>query len=119
MLYPSRDSSAMESAVPVVNLPSPDNIHDQMQAMLTKEILENLGGLELRRSDGVVVGHRWGKSRVFWGLCKHEKRQTARELSKNTPEVIYLYKDYISGETPSHTVTKIINSTYINCALQV
>ncbi|KAI7796578.1 interferon regulatory factor 3 [Triplophysa rosa] len=93
----SMDSSAMESTVPVVNLPSPDNIHDQMQATLTKEILENLGGLELRRSDGVVLSHRWGKSKVFWGLCKHEKSQRARELSKNTPEVIYLFKDYISG----------------------
>ncbi|XP_056626566.1 interferon regulatory factor 3 isoform X5 [Triplophysa dalaica] len=93
----SMDSSAMESAVPVVNLPSPDNIHDQTQAMLTRQILENLGGLELRRSDGLVLGHRSGKSRVFWGLCRHEKSQTVRELSKNTPEVIYFFKDYVSG----------------------
>lgn len=74
--------------------------------MLTKEILENMGGLELRRLDGMVLGHRWGNSRVFWGVCKHEKSQSARELSKNKPEVIYLFKDYISGETTSKSYLK-------------
>ncbi|XP_055032521.1 interferon regulatory factor 3 isoform X9 [Misgurnus anguillicaudatus] len=93
----SRDSSVMESALPVVKLPSPDSIQDQTQARHTRDILENLGGLELKKLDSVVWGHRWGKTRVYWGVCKHEKSQTARELSKNTPQVIYFFKDYISG----------------------
>ncbi|XP_043110168.1 interferon regulatory factor 3 [Puntigrus tetrazona] len=81
----------------VVRLPVPDGIVDQIQAKLTNEILSNLGGLEVRRLDGVVLGHRWGLSRIYWSLCKHEISQTPRELSKNTPEAIYLFRDYISG----------------------
>ncbi|XP_051523375.1 interferon regulatory factor 3 [Myxocyprinus asiaticus] len=91
------DVSLMDSALPVVELPSPDFILDQKQAELTREILENLGGVELRRLDGVILGHRWGNSKVYWSLCKHEMTQTPRQLAKNTPEAIYLFKDYLSG----------------------
>lgn len=84
--------------LPVVQLPVPEDILDQIQAKHTNEILNNLGGLEIRRLDGVVLGHRWGLSRIYWGLCKHENSQTPRELSKNTPEAIYFFRDYISGE---------------------
>uniref|UniRef100_A0A673M219 Interferon regulatory factor 3-like n=1 Tax=Sinocyclocheilus rhinocerous TaxID=307959 RepID=A0A673M219_9TELE len=85
--------------LPVVRLPIvlPEVIVDQIQAKHTNEILNNLGGLEIRRLDGVVWGHRWGLSRIYWGLCKHENSQTTRELSKNTPEAIYFFKEYISG----------------------
>nr|AUL77381.1 interferon regulatory factor 3 [Schizothorax labiatus] len=92
------ESNLMGSAdLPVVQLPVPDGILDQIQAKHTNEILNNLGGLEVRRLDGVVLGHRWGLSRIYWGLCKHENSQTPRELSKNTPEAIYFFRDYISG----------------------
>ncbi|KAK7134278.1 hypothetical protein R3I93_017632 [Phoxinus phoxinus] len=99
--------------LPVVRLPPPDYMLDQVQAKLTNDILDNLGGLEIRRSDAVVHGHRWGSSRIYWGLCKHEKSPTTRELSKNTPEDIYHVKNYISGlmefmeksgESPSYTL---------------
>ncbi|CAM4706837.1 unnamed protein product [Leuciscus chuanchicus] len=99
--------------LPVVRLPPPDYILDQNQAKLTKDILENLGGLEIRRLDAVVYGHRWGNSRIYWGLCKHEKCPIARELSKHTPQGIFLFRNYISGlmefmgksgESPSYTL---------------
>lgn len=82
----------------MVKLPCPEDILDQIQAKHTNDILENLGGLEIRRLDSVVYGHRWGSSRIYWGLCKHEQSQTARELSKNTPEPVYFFRNYISGE---------------------
>ncbi|XP_059387717.1 interferon regulatory factor 3-like [Carassius carassius] len=92
------ESNLMGSAnLPVVRLPSPEGILDQIQAKHTNEILNNLGGLEIRRLDGVVWGHRWGLSRIYWGLCKHENSQTPRELSKNKPETIYFFREYISG----------------------
>ncbi|XP_073684167.1 interferon regulatory factor 3 [Garra rufa] len=99
--------------LPVVRLPFPENIPDQVQVKLTADILKNLGGLEIRRFDGVVCGHRWGSSRIYWGLCKHENSQTPRELSKNKPEPIFLFRDYISGlmefmqtssKSPSYTL---------------
>ncbi|XP_067285258.1 interferon regulatory factor 3 [Pseudorasbora parva] len=99
--------------LPVVRLPPPENIPDQTQTKLTNDILDNLGGLEIRRLNGVILGRRWGSSRIYWGPCKHEKSQTARELSKNTPESLFLLKDYISGlmkfmetsgESPSYTL---------------
>ncbi|XP_077062315.1 interferon regulatory factor 3 [Siphateles boraxobius] len=99
--------------LPVVRLPPPDDILDRNQAKLTNDILDNLGGLEIRRSDAVVHGHRWGNSRIYWGLCKHEKSPTTRELSKNPPEAIFLFRNYISGlmefmekssESPSYTL---------------
>ncbi|XP_067225666.1 interferon regulatory factor 3 isoform X2 [Chanodichthys erythropterus] len=83
--------------LPVVTLPCPEDILDQIQAKHTNDILGNLGGLEIRRLDSVVYGHRWGSSRIYWGLCKHEQSQTARELSKNTPEPVYFFRNYISG----------------------
>uniref|UniRef100_A0A673MCT8 Interferon regulatory factor 3-like n=1 Tax=Sinocyclocheilus rhinocerous TaxID=307959 RepID=A0A673MCT8_9TELE len=93
------DESMGSADLPVVRLPIvlPEVIVDQIQAKHTNEILNNLGGLEIRRLDGVVWGHRWGLSRIYWGLCKHENSQTTRELSKNTPEAIYFFKEYISG----------------------
>uniref|UniRef100_A0A8C2HHM7 Interferon regulatory factor 3 n=1 Tax=Cyprinus carpio TaxID=7962 RepID=A0A8C2HHM7_CYPCA len=92
------ESNLMGSAdLPVVRLPVPEGILDQIQAKHTNKILNNLGGLEIRRLDGVVWGHRWGLSRIYWGLCKHENSQTPRELSKNTPEAIYFFREYISG----------------------
>lgn len=105
------DESSPDLAV--VRLPPPDDIPDQFQAKLTNDILGNLGGLEIRRLDGVVYGHRWGNSRIYWGLCKHELSPTTREISKNTPEPIYLFRNYISGlmefmgtsgESPSYTL---------------
>uniref|UniRef100_A0A671KI45 Interferon regulatory factor 3 n=1 Tax=Sinocyclocheilus anshuiensis TaxID=1608454 RepID=A0A671KI45_9TELE len=92
-----RDESMGSADLPVVTLPIPEDILDQIQAKHTNEILNNLGGLEIRRFDGVVCGHRWGLSRIYWGLCKHENSQTPRELSKNTPEAVYNFRDYISG----------------------
>ncbi|XP_048027027.1 LOW QUALITY PROTEIN: interferon regulatory factor 3 [Megalobrama amblycephala] len=94
LMYQGDESSA---DLPVVTLPCPEDILDQIQAKHTNDILENLGGLEIRRLDGVVYGHRWGSSRIYWGLCKHEQSQTARELSKNTPEPVYFFRNYISG----------------------
>ncbi len=89
----------MDSAdLPVVQLPVPEGILDQIQAKHTNEILNKMGGLEIKRLDAVVYGHRWGLSRIYWGLCKHENSQTPRELSKNNPEAIYSFRDYISGE---------------------
>nr|QQL94346.1 interferon regulator factor 3 [Pimephales promelas] len=100
--------------LPVVRLPPPpDDIPDQNQIRLTNDILNNLGGLEVRRSDAVVYGHRWGNTRIYWGLCKHEKSPTTRELAKNTPDPIFFFKNYISGlmefmetsrESPSYTL---------------
>lgn len=92
------ESGLLDGAdLPVVTLPPAEGIPDQVQSRLTNNVLDNLGGLEIRRSGGVIHGHRWGSSRIYWGLCKHERSQTPRELSKNTPQPIYLTKDYISG----------------------
>lgn len=92
------ESNLMDSAdLPVVQLPVPEGILDQIQAKHTNEILNKMGGLEIKRLDAVVYGHRWGLSRIYWGLCKHENSQTPRELSKNNPEDIYSFRDYISG----------------------
>lgn len=99
MYHRNMDESGLQdgAGLPVVTLPPAEGMPDQMQTRLTNDILDNLGGLEIRRSDGVIHGHRWGSSRIYWGLCKHERSQTPRELSKNTPQPIYLMKDYISG----------------------
>ncbi|XP_016145450.1 interferon regulatory factor 3-like [Sinocyclocheilus grahami] len=100
LMYQGNMDESMGSAdLPVVLLPIvlPEVIVDQIQAKHTNAILNSLGGLEIRRLDGVVLGHRWGLSRIYWGLCKHENSQTTRELSKNTPEAIYFFKEYISG----------------------
>ncbi|XP_016096222.1 interferon regulatory factor 3-like isoform X2 [Sinocyclocheilus grahami] len=97
MYQGNMDESMGRADLPVVTLPTPEGILDQIQAKHTKEILNNLGGLEIRKFDGMVCGHRWGLSRIYWGLCKHENSPTPRELSKNTPEAIYNFRDYISG----------------------
>ncbi|TSK14514.1 Interferon regulatory factor 5 [Bagarius yarrelli] len=91
------DPNLMASAVPVVQLPGTESILDQFQAQLTQSILDNLGGLEVRRVGSMLLGYRWGDSRVYWGLDKHEQRSTSRPLSKNEPEPIYCLKDFVSG----------------------
>ncbi|XP_076843960.1 interferon regulatory factor 3 [Brachyhypopomus gauderio] len=94
----SRNSSfRMSDSLTVVELPMPDSILDQTQAKLTRDILDNLGGVEVKRSGGVLLGHRWGDSRVYWGLCKHEHGQRTRALSKNQPEPIYFLRDFCTG----------------------
>ncbi|XP_059386412.1 interferon regulatory factor 3 [Carassius carassius] len=98
LMYQGNMDESMGSAdLPVVTLPVPEGILDQIQAKHTNDILNNLGGLEIRRLDGVVCGHRWGSSRIYWGPSKHENGQRPRELAKNTPEAVYYFKDYISG----------------------
>lgn len=88
----------MASPLTVLELPQTDSILDQNQAQSTQEILNNLGGLEVRREGGMLFGHRWGDSRVYWGLDKHEQGHTSRALSKNNPEPIYFLKDFVSGK---------------------
>uniref|UniRef100_A0A8C2L602 Interferon regulatory factor 3-like n=1 Tax=Cyprinus carpio TaxID=7962 RepID=A0A8C2L602_CYPCA len=98
LMYQGNMDESMGSAdLPVVTLPIPEGILDQIQTRHTEDILNNLGGLEIRKLDSVVCGHRWGSCRIYWGLCKHENSQTPRELSKNRPEAIYYFRDYISG----------------------
>ncbi|MCI4384036.1 hypothetical protein PGIGA_G00033700 [Pangasianodon gigas] len=92
-----KDPSLMASPLPVVELPGTETILDQTQAQSTQEILNNLGGLVVRREGGMLLGYRWGDSRVYWGLDKHEQRPTTRPLSKNNPEPIYSLKDFVSG----------------------
>ncbi|NP_001137376.1 interferon regulatory factor 3 [Danio rerio] len=109
MYHRNMDESGLQdgAGLPVVTLPPAEGMPDQMQTRLTNDILDNLGGLEIRRSDGVIHGHRWGSSRIYWGLCKHERSQTPRELSKNTPQPIYLMKDYISGGRPVNFLAEV------------
>ncbi|KAB5555305.1 hypothetical protein PHYPO_G00032190 [Pangasianodon hypophthalmus] len=92
-----KDPSLMASPLPVVELPGTESILDQTQAQSTQEILNNLGGLVVKREGGMLLGYRWGDSRVYWGLDKHEQRPTTRPLSKNNPEPIYSLKDFVSG----------------------
>ncbi|KAK1794341.1 hypothetical protein P4O66_011221 [Electrophorus voltai] len=87
----------MSDSLSVVELPTPDSILDQTQARLTMDILTNLGGLEVRRSGGILLGHRWGDSRVYWGQCKHEQGKRPRALSKNQPECIYSLREFCMG----------------------
>ena len=94
----------MAGALPVLELPCIDSILDQTQAMSTRDILVNLGGLEVRKEGGTVYGHRWGDSRVYWGLCKHERGAEPRPLSKNQPEAIYYFKHFCSGERVKSSV---------------
>lgn len=91
------DPGLMTDTLPVVELPSTDSILDQTQASSTRDILVNLGGLEVRKKNGVVLGHRWGDSRVFWGLCKHERGDHPRPLAKNHPEPVYHFKDFCTS----------------------
>lgn len=88
----------MAGPLSVLELPRAESMLDQTQAQSTQEILNNLGGLEVRREGSMLLGHRWGDSRVYWGLDKHEQRHTSRALSKNNPEPIYSLKDFVSGE---------------------
>ncbi|XP_053496006.1 interferon regulatory factor 3 [Ictalurus furcatus] len=87
----------MASPLAVVELPGTENILDQTQAQSTQEILNNLGGLEVRREGSMLLGYRWGDSRIYWGLDKHEQSPTPRALSKNNPESIYSLRDFVSG----------------------
>lgn len=82
----------------VLELPGTDTVLDQTQAQSTLEILDNLGGLEVRREGSMLLGYRWGDSRVYWGLDKFEQGATSRPLSKNKPEPIYSLKEFVSGE---------------------
>ncbi|KAK2865998.1 hypothetical protein Q7C36_002054 [Tachysurus vachellii] len=91
------DPNRMASPLPVVQLPSTESILDQTQAQSTQSILDNLGGFEVRREGGMLLGYRWGDSRVYWGLDKHEKSPASRQLSKNQPEPIYSFRDFIFG----------------------
>ncbi|XP_007248791.3 interferon regulatory factor 3 [Astyanax mexicanus] len=91
------DLGLMTDTLPVIRLPDTDSILDQTQASSTRDILVNLGGLEVRKKSGVVFGHRWGDSRVFWGLCKHERTDQPRPLAKIHPEPIYHFKDFCTG----------------------
>ncbi|XP_062858680.1 interferon regulatory factor 3 isoform X2 [Trichomycterus rosablanca] len=90
------DVSRMASDLGVVKLPGADRIMDQTQARFTQEILNNLGGLEVRLEGGMLCGYRWGESRVYWGLNKHEQGSRPRQLAKNQPEPLYYPKEFIS-----------------------
>ncbi|KAK3529251.1 hypothetical protein QTP70_021902 [Hemibagrus guttatus] len=91
------DPNLMASPLPVVQLPNTESILDQIQAQLTQSILDNLGGLEVRREGGLLLGHRWGDSRVYWGLDKHEIQSISRPLSKNQPKPIFLLREFVTG----------------------
>lgn len=88
----------MASSLAVLELPSTESILDQTQAQSTQEILNNLGGLEVRREGGMLLGYRWGDTRVYWGQDKHEQGPESRALSKNTPKTIFSLKEFVSGE---------------------
>lgn len=88
----------MVSALTALELPGTESMLDQTQAQKTLEILNNLGGLEVRREGTMLYGYRWGDSRVYWGLDKFEQRPTPRPLSKNKPEPIYSLKEFVAGE---------------------
>lgn len=88
----------MASPLAIVELPGTEKILDQTQAQTTQEILNNLGGLEVRREGSMLLGYRWGDTRIYWGLDKHEQSPTPRALSKNNPESIYSLRDFVSGE---------------------
>ncbi|XP_060795383.1 interferon regulatory factor 3 isoform X2 [Neoarius graeffei] len=92
-----KDTRLMANPLAVVELPGTESMLDQTQAQSTQEILNNLGGLEVRREGGMLFSYRWGDTRVYWGLDKHEQRPTARPLSKINPEPIYSLKDFVSG----------------------
>ncbi|XP_030629537.1 interferon regulatory factor 3 [Chanos chanos] len=89
--------STMGPFLPLVELPSTDSILDQTQAELTRSILDNLGGVEVRVEGPWVYAHRWGDSRVYWSLSKHDQSGVPKALSKTVPEPIYSARDYVTG----------------------
>ncbi|KAI4901951.1 hypothetical protein NFI96_022521 [Prochilodus magdalenae] len=116
------DPSLMADGLSVLELPGTDSILDQTQARSTRDILANLGGLEVRKENGALWSHRWGDSRVFWGLDKHEQVAEPRPLSKIQPEPIYSFKDFCSGlmefmqnrgtPSPSYTLFFCLGQTW-------
>nr|XP_023681794.1 interferon regulatory factor 3 isoform X1 [Paramormyrops kingsleyae]XP_023681795.1 interferon regulatory factor 3 isoform X1 [Paramormyrops kingsleyae] len=82
-----------------VILPSPDQIpiRDQMQAQLTRRILEKLGaGLEVITQGAAVYALRRGDSHVYWSLCKHDRSGVPQEVSKQGNQ-LHTLKEFITG----------------------
>ncbi|TRY81903.1 hypothetical protein DNTS_016432 [Danionella cerebrum] len=107
------NTNADESGLRVVRLPPPEGISDQVQVQLTNNILDNLGGLEVRKVGMEIMAHRWGFSKFYWSLNKHERGTTPRELAKNTPQTVFHFKRFIEGlvkfldkpgESPDYTL---------------
>ncbi|KAF5899500.1 interferon regulatory factor 3-like, partial [Clarias magur] len=107
------DPNQLPSALPAVQLPGTESILDQTQAETTQTILNNLGGLEVRQEGSKLMGYRWGDSRIYWGLDKHEQGPTSRAVSKIRPEPIYSFKRFVSdlmafidrhGKSPSYAL---------------
>ncbi|KAL2077961.1 hypothetical protein ACEWY4_025646 [Coilia grayii] len=98
LAYRAEDCVLSDPALETVLLPPPDSILDENQANLTREILQKLGGgLEVRTIDHTVHGSRHGDSKVFWSIDKHDHSRNPRELSKQQPEPIFSFRDYISA----------------------
>ncbi|XP_066519819.1 interferon regulatory factor 3 [Hoplias malabaricus] len=91
------DPSLMADGLSVLELPSTDSILDQAQATSTRDILVNLGGLEVRKEGCYLLGQRWGDSRVYWGRCKHERGTEPRPLSKHQLDPVFYLRDFVTG----------------------
>ncbi|XP_048868887.1 interferon regulatory factor 3 isoform X4 [Brienomyrus brachyistius] len=81
-----------------VILPSADQIpiRDQMQAQLTRRILEKLGaGLEVITQGAAVYALRRGDSHVYWSLCKHDRSGVPQEVSKQGNQ-LHTLKEFIA-----------------------
>lgn len=81
----------------MVQLPETNGIQDQTRAIHIQEILNYMGGVQVMLQEGMLYGHRWGDSRVYWGVDKHEHGTTPRQLAKNHPELLYKPKEFVSG----------------------
>lgn len=92
------DPNQLPSPLPAVQLPGTESILDHTQANTTQTILDNLGGLVVRQEGSTLLGCRWGDSRIYWGLDKHEQGSTSRAVSKIRPEPIYSFKKFVPGE---------------------
>uniref|UniRef100_A0A3B3RTQ6 Interferon regulatory factor 3 n=1 Tax=Paramormyrops kingsleyae TaxID=1676925 RepID=A0A3B3RTQ6_9TELE len=89
----------MGTQLETVILPSPDQIpiRDQMQAQLTRRILEKLGaGLEVITQGAAVYALRRGDSHVYWSLCKHDRSGVPQEVSKQGNQ-LHTLKEFITG----------------------
>uniref|UniRef100_A0A3Q2Z879 Interferon regulatory factor 3 n=1 Tax=Hippocampus comes TaxID=109280 RepID=A0A3Q2Z879_HIPCM len=87
-----------ESGLSLVSLPSPVTIKDQKQAKLTQCILDKLGeGLDVGVSGDVVYGQRRGEIKAFWSFSKFDHSGRPQEISKQQPQPLYPFRDFIHG----------------------
>ncbi|XP_018533852.1 interferon regulatory factor 3 isoform X2 [Lates calcarifer] len=87
-----------DSGLALVFLPSPGAMLDQIQARLTKRILDKLGnGVDIGVSGHVVYGHRRGEIKAFWSFSKFDRSGQPQEISKLEPQPLYMFRDFVRG----------------------